>query len=288
MRHELAIEVAGRAIASADALLIGAGAGMGVDSGLPDFRGNQGFWTAYPPYQHLGLDFFSLANPRWFETDQSLAWGFYGHRLEMYRRTQPHDGFAILHSWAERMHHGAFVYTSNVDGHFQKAGLSPDRVLEIHGSLEWLQCTRSCGSGIFPSDSVHVDVDKNTMRAKEPLPRCPVCAALARPNVLMFEDRTWDAERAGQQEVRLGAWLEAVNQARLVIVECGAGTTIPSVRHFCERMAAIYGATLIRINLREPQVPEGQVGLATSSLAGLHAIDRWVNRETGAQQKREI
>jgi NAD-dependent SIR2 family protein deacetylase len=71
------IEQAAQAVASADALLIGAGAGMGVDSGLPDFRGDQGFWRAYPPYQKLGLRFTSLANPRWFASDPALAWGFY-------------------------------------------------------------------------------------------------------------------------------------------------------------------------------------------------------------------
>ncbi|KFE66366.1 hypothetical protein [Hyalangium minutum] len=54
---------AAEAIRSADALLIGAGAGMGVDSGLPDFRGNEGFWKAYPAYAKLGLDFASMANP---------------------------------------------------------------------------------------------------------------------------------------------------------------------------------------------------------------------------------
>ena len=59
---------------------------MGVDSGLPDFRGTQGFWRAYPLYAKLGLDFASMANPRWFTTDPAFAWGFYGHRLELYRR----------------------------------------------------------------------------------------------------------------------------------------------------------------------------------------------------------
>ena len=61
---EESVNAAAAALAGAEALLIGAGAGMGVDSGLPDFRGTQGFWRAYPPYQKLGLDFVSLANPR--------------------------------------------------------------------------------------------------------------------------------------------------------------------------------------------------------------------------------
>ena len=45
---ELQIQQAAEIVAAADALIISAGAGMGVDSGLPDFRGNEGFWKAYP------------------------------------------------------------------------------------------------------------------------------------------------------------------------------------------------------------------------------------------------
>src|SRR3954470_5335454 len=90
------LAAAADAVRSANALLIGAGAGMGVDSGLPDFRGPEGFWNAYPPYRHLGLGFVDLANPGWFSRDPALAWGFYGHRLELYRATRPHDGFAVL------------------------------------------------------------------------------------------------------------------------------------------------------------------------------------------------
>src|SRR5215471_13880662 len=109
------IERAAAAIRGAEALLFTAGAGMGVDSGLPDFRGAQGFWKAYPPYARLGLEFSAMANPRWFRTDPPFAWGFYGHRMNLYRAVQPHAGFTILKRWANRMPQGAFVVTSNVD-----------------------------------------------------------------------------------------------------------------------------------------------------------------------------
>jgi NAD-dependent SIR2 family protein deacetylase len=55
MTPEDLLQRAAQAVASADALLIGAGAGLGIDSGLPDFRGNLGFWQACPPYANLGL-----------------------------------------------------------------------------------------------------------------------------------------------------------------------------------------------------------------------------------------
>ena len=91
---------AAQAISEAGALLITAGAGMGVDSGMPDFRGPEGFWRAYPAYRALGLRFEEMANPKWFGKDPELAWGFYGHRMTLYRATQPHAGFGILARWA--------------------------------------------------------------------------------------------------------------------------------------------------------------------------------------------
>src|ERR1051326_6655246 len=113
------VQEAARAVRAAmdegGGLVIGAGAGMGVDSGLPDFRGPQGFWKAYPPYEKLRLHFVDLANPRWFAGDPAVAWGFYGHRRNLYRKTLPHAGFQTLRAWAGRLRNGAFVFTSNVD-----------------------------------------------------------------------------------------------------------------------------------------------------------------------------
>lgn len=272
MDESRSLQTAARAITNADAILVGAGAGMGVDSGLPDFRGNQGFWQAYPPYAKLGLDFITLANPRWFRTDPTLAWGFYGHRLNLYRKTNPHAGFQILKEWAEPKRHGAFVFTSNVDGHFQKAGHAPDRIAEIHGAIEWMQCLARCGVNAFPADSITVQVDERTMRAIEPLPRCPACGELARPNILMFNDWDWDETRTSGQQARLQGWLREVQSSKLVVIECGAGTAIPSVRRGCETIAEEFGALLIRINVREAQSPDGHVGLAMPALAGLRAL----------------
>jgi NAD-dependent SIR2 family protein deacetylase len=267
------IQQAARAISQADALLIGAGAGMGVDSGLPDFRGPQGFWRAYPPYERLGLDFVALANPRWFAEDPELAWGFYGHRMSLYRRTNPHEGFDILKRMATRLPLGSFVFTSNVDGHFQRAGFSPERIVEVHGSFEGMQCTGDCGIGIFQGAQVHVEIEPTTMRAIGPLPDCLDCGALARPNILMFNDWGWNSSRADVQHGNMAEWLESLSGGRLVIIECGAGQAIPTVRITCERVARLFGGTLIRINPREADVPAGQISLPIGSLAALRMLE---------------
>lgn len=268
------IQLAAQAVSSAAALLIAAGAGMGVDSGMPDFRGDHGFWQAYPPYQKLGLRFTSLANPRWFTKDPTLAWGFYGHRLNLYRATEPHKGFRILRSWADRMKQGAFVFTSNVDGHFQRAGFDPEQILEVHGAIDWMQCTENCGAGLFSAEGVTVGVDATTMRAQEPLPSCPLCGALARPNILMFDDWGWDDARTRAQQARFSDWLESTRACRLVIIECGAGTAIPTVRTFCANRARLPLTTLIRVNPREPSVPAPHLGLPMGALEALWAIEQ--------------
>ena len=62
MNTDNKLRQAAESIKAADALLVTAGAGMGVDSGLPDFRGTQGFWRAYPVLAKLGLSFEEMAD----------------------------------------------------------------------------------------------------------------------------------------------------------------------------------------------------------------------------------
>lgn len=269
---EDAIIAAAEAIKKASALVVCAGAGMGVDSGLPDFRGNQGFWKAYPPYKRLGLGFVNMADPSWFFNDPELAWGFYGHRLALYRRTVPHDGFRILLEWGKNKPDGYFVFTSNVDGQFQKTGFDPDAIEECHGSLHHLQCTTPCNNAIWSAADIDVEVDESTMRAVPPLPRC-TCGTLARPNVLMFGDWHWLSQRSSAQSERFGSWLERVRMREIVVVECGAGTAVPTVRYTSERLVKSHTATLIRINMREPEVPARQIGMPMGALEALRQID---------------
>ena len=273
---ELQILQAAEIVAGADALIISAGAGMGVDSGLPDFRGNDGFWKAYPSLAKANVNFTEVASPRTFHQDPKLAWGFYGHRLALYRQTVPHPGFAILRKWCERMQLGARIFTSNVDGQFQKAGFLEDQVHECHGSIHHLQCMNECVSRVWPAEQFLPEVDVETCRLLNKPPVCPHCGGLARPNVLMFNDWNWASVRSNTQHRAETNWLSSQAEAlpRIVVVEIGAGTAIPSVRHFSHRLIHEYGACLIRINPRESQVPSsGDIGFATGALDALQGID---------------
>ena len=259
---EQALDRAAEAIAGSDAILIGAGAGMGVDSGLPDFRGNQGFWRAYPPYERLGLDFVSLANPRWFVEDPTLAWGFYGHRMELYRRTEPHRGLResqeLVRSDCARADSSSRRTST---GTFSDRDLSPERIVEVHGSFDGMQCTCDCGVGIFPGEPIRVAIDPETMRADCAVAECPRCGAVARPNILMFGDFGWNSTRTDGQMRRMREWLGTLRGAKLTIIEFGAGRAVPTVRRVCEDVARNCDGTLIRINTREAEVPAGHISL---------------------------
>lgn len=238
----------------ADGLLITAGAGMGVDSGLPDFRGDQGFWKAYPPLKHLGKSFVDMATPELFHTDPKLAWGFYGLRLNAYRAVEPHQGFHLLKKWSEtllNLKNGSFVFTSNVDGEFQKVGFQDDQVFECHGSIHWLQCLENCTQAIWSADDFKPVVDEEYCQLINDFPTCPHCGGMARPNILMFGDWHWQSQMQDEKEQKLIAWLKQVKN--LAIVELGAGTAIPSVRNFGERLInhpVNESVSLLRVNLR--------------------------------------
>jgi NAD-dependent SIR2 family protein deacetylase len=191
--------------------------------------------------------------------------------MNLYRAAVPHSGFGLLNELIADKPLGAFVFTSNVDGHFEKAGFDADRILEVHGSIHYLQCSVPCREDVWPAGELEIVIDESTFRADEPLPRCPHCGAMARPNILMFRDGQWLWKRMEEQEARLQPWLQALAGYSLAIVECGAGGAIPTVRNFSERMKE-YGGTLIRINPRESQGPEGCISIAMGAAQALHEI----------------
>ena len=190
-----AVARAARLIAAADGLVITAGAGLGVDSGLPDFRGREGFWRpirrlprpasisrrppAPPP---------SGATPAWAGASTAIAWRSIG-------APAPTPGFKSCSALAAARPEGAFVFTSNVDGQFAQAGFASARICRCNGSIHHLQCVEPCSPRLWPADEVRPEVDEAACRLVSDLPLCPYCGRLARPNILMFADDGWVAAR---------------------------------------------------------------------------------------------
>ncbi len=90
-----------------------------------------------PAYERAGLSYEDLCKFRLFESDPELGYGFWGHCLNQYRDTKPHEGYAILSKWCQNRE--SYVYTSNVDGHFLRCGFDPEFLCEIHGRVDnWM------------------------------------------------------------------------------------------------------------------------------------------------------
>ncbi|XP_064611738.1 uncharacterized protein LOC135475733 [Liolophura sinensis] len=234
VRDEDAHRRAALAITKAQGLIIMAGAGLGADSGIPTYRTNEDFWIAHPELKDIGRGIPEMSNSELFREDPSLAWGFIATRLKLYRSSAPHKGYLLLRKWSDAMECGYFVFTSNVDRHFIRAGFAPDRVVERHGSLEFLQCqdARQSSEVLSTPSDFDIRLDPDSLRAFPPFPsvlvqrstencqhppllatkivikhksdatvrnfaECQHCVSTtlpARPNIRLFNDDHWISE----------------------------------------------------------------------------------------------
>ena len=140
------------------------GAGVSTESGIPDFRSASGIWQQYDPFEYASID-------AW-RREPEKVWDFYALRFEMLTTAQPngaHRAIAAL----ERAGLVEAVVTQNIDTLHQRAG-SQD-VVEVHGSIRTSSCL-ACG---------HREPLERVLELL-PLPRCEVCGAVLKPDVVMF------------------------------------------------------------------------------------------------------
>jgi NAD-dependent SIR2 family protein deacetylase len=265
------ISLAALSLRLADAVVVSAGAGISVDSGIPDYRSSGGFWRDYKPLQKLGVtDPKALGNAKLFATDPLLFLGIQAHMRALYEKTSPHAGYAALRGLIGLRPYS--VFTSNVDSAFVQSGFEPWRVAECHGNITRAQCGTPCSDHTW--DMPHIAHDPDTLRALEPLPRCPSCGGLARPNVCLFDDSTWIGAPYISSQLRHFDWLRSAAERgeRVVIVECGAGSELPVVRMHSHGVMRKNNATLIRINITESEGPDGTISIPLGARDALLAI----------------
>ncbi|OEE32803.1 SIR2 family NAD-dependent protein deacylase [Vibrio anguillarum] len=256
-------------ILGAKHLLITAGAGMGVDSGLPVFRGNDGFYDSYAGFEKASINFANVANPHFLLQSPKAFWWFYGQRFELYNQSMPHWGYQIIKSWLYRK--DGFVFTSNVDGHFEKIGIAKNKIVECHGSIHFLQCSINCCSSLWRIEVLPFSLNKHSCDVTGPLPECPNCGNYARPAIHMFNDAQWNGVRTSLQWDRFDDWQYSIEAKHLIVVEIGAGQAIPTIRIQSEKL----GTPIIRINTaNEDAYVENGVSLPVSALAALEGIQR--------------
>ncbi len=274
MTIDESINLAVQKIQSADAILIHAGAGMSVDSGLPDFRSEGGFWKEYPVLKKHNISWYSISDPDAFFKMPNLAWAFFGHRIKLYRKTSPHTGYKQLLKICQSKKGGYFVFTSNCDGHFLKAGYDNELIEECHGSIFILQCAYKCTSEIWEIDDELIEIDELEFKAKEPLPICKNCGKVARPNLMLFGDGYYLKDKNRKQSEKFYHWmnLQKEKNNHILIIEIGTGTGVPTVRNQTEYFVKYRNMSLIRINPVDYDVPEGQISIPLGALEAINLI----------------
>ncbi len=109
------------------------------------------------------------------------------------------------------------------------------------------------------------------MRSRQ-VPRCPNCGAVSRPNILMFGDSSWLDDRTAGQRERFEEFQQDVRGRRLLVVELGAGTAIPTIRWTSERLGR-GDACVVRVNPREPDISAPHLSIQAGALEALAGID---------------
>ncbi|MGD1524535.1 SIR2 family NAD-dependent protein deacylase [Vibrio owensii] len=215
-----------------DAVLILAGAGFSADSNLPVFRDDGGFWNEYPPLKAIGASFEMVASPMFQDTHEELFAGFYAHRLTMYREIEPHDGYRLLLDKINQAGVDYQVVTTNVDGHFIKAGYEESKVCEMHGSIHYYQCSDKACAIKRPLLKAPASLKATTSLSPSFLPKCESCNEPLRPNIVMFNDWEYKSDRIDEAEKGYRRWINKLMEQdkKLLILEFGAGQSVASLR----------------------------------------------------------
>jgi len=216
------------------------GAGVSTESGIPDFRSAGGVWERFDPYEVASIDAF--------RRDPRRVWEFYALRLEVLADAQPN---AAHHALAALEDVGLVeaLITQNVDRLHRAAG-SRD-VIEVHGSIARARCL-ACGAV----------VERTELQQLLPLPHCPRCGAVLKPDVVMFGELLPAAE--------IDRATELARNAKLLLV-VGSSLEVWPVAGLPEETLAA-GGRLAIVN-REPTPYDRRAALVVHASAGRTLAD---------------
>jgi NAD-dependent SIR2 family protein deacetylase len=258
---------------NANAIVINTGAGMGVDSGLADYRGNGGQWGQVESSTEKSI--FEVVNPQAFIDNPSYSWKLLGQRIKEYAITQPHHGFAILRNWIDKYHLEYFCLTSNIDGHFQKSGFAEENIRELHGTLAYFQSpkpdlTKEIWKNEWSGDEIIANAEKGIF------PTCPISKVIARPNVYMFRDNTYIDTRSKKQAKRFQTFLAKNKDKNILVFEIGSGPHVQTIRVKTRMLWTEYSAKIIRINPKDYVIKAPHIGIPKGALQALTEIDNYL------------
>ncbi len=212
-------------IAGASTIVVLTGAGISTDSGLPDFRGPNGLWTKNPEAE-------KASDIRHYVGDPEVRRQNWALRAEgrLWANVEPNDGHRALLPLQRRgvLH---TLVTQNVDELHQRAGIDPDRIVEIHGTTRKAGCLE-CD---YRTDMKAV-LDR--VRSGEPDPACPECGGILKSATISFGQALVAADLARAQQ--------AADECDLLLA-IGTSLTVNPIATIVPR-ARRNGASLIIVN----------------------------------------
>ena len=232
------------------------GAGISAESGIPTFRGKEGFWVVgsrnYMPQE--------MATHAMFLMEPAEVWRWYLHRFGVVRNVAPNAGHEALVRLERALGDRFTLVTQNIDGLHRRAGASQERTYCIHGDAAWVRCANDCGVGLLPlPDLGPRDAGSPLTPADRSRLTCSRCKGWLRPHVLWF-DECYDEEN-----YRFESTLRAAAAADLLLVVGTSGATNLPMR--VGQLCFTSGAALVDVNPEENPFSE----LAERSRRGFFA-----------------
>ncbi len=169
---EEAIRKGAALIAQARSIMAFTGAGLSTESGIPDFRSPGGIWERYDPSE--------FEYHRIVRSDRARAayWKMSTEFYETMKDALPNPAHLALKD-LEDVGRLSVIVTQNIDNLHQKAGNSPEKIIEIHGTAFHVSCL-SCGR------SYERDVIEARLAAGDMVPACDSCAGILKPATISF------------------------------------------------------------------------------------------------------
>jgi NAD-dependent deacetylase len=218
------------------------GAGISAESGIPTFRGEEGYWTVGSAHYHP----MEMATHAAFERMPEEVWRWYLYRRSVCRRASPNAAHRALVELERALGDRFLLITQNVDGLHLLAGNSRERTYQIHGNIDFMRCESEDPPALRPIPiEIGESWDASTPfdpRARSLLACCGG-GVLARPHVLWF-DECYD-----EPLFRFESSLAAATRASLLIVVGTSGQTNLPIQ--IGSVVARRGAPMIVINVDE-------------------------------------
>lgn len=255
-----------------EVMFIHTGAGMSADSGLPVYRGKNGIWGQLEG--ELKGDIRNIMTPKFIQENPIYMWKRFARGRKREKLYPPHAGYHILLKWVKEFDLPHFAITSNVDSMFQKTGFGEEHILEVHGSGFYQQCTTPCTQDIW-ENRPKFNPEKPDI-SFEDLPKCPHCGELARPNVLIFRDKTFVPTRVIVQKENLTNFLAENQGKKALIFEIGAGNQIKTIRRYTNKFLREFDAQAVRINLHDSEINFPNISLPFKAKEILEEIDNFL------------